>query len=155
MENIKETNLTKETNLNDLNSFISEFTTFIDLVYKDYLLSKRIEFKVIYNDKHFIYTFNFTNLITQTKNQFRNQKQFKYLQEFNKKLLRHTLNTFIINSKIQSGNIVNYLKKTKLLYCSYVEEMKNLIVKFGSKIKSMLKLKLHPSYCILILGILS
>jgi len=64
MENIKETNLTKETNLNDLNSFISEFTTFIDLVYKDYLLSKRIEFKVIYNDKHFIYTFNFTNLIT-------------------------------------------------------------------------------------------
>ena len=31
----------------ELDSFLSEFTVFIELLYKDYLLAKRIEFKVL------------------------------------------------------------------------------------------------------------
>ena len=40
-------------------------------------------------------------------------------------------------------------------YEQIVEEMHQLLIKLGLQVKAMLKLKLHPQYCIIILSIAS
>lgn len=114
-----------------MNFNIQNFSKILEDLYSEYLLINRIMFKV--------------------KNQFRRQKQFKYLHEIKKKI-----KSYFFKKGELTFNMSEYITHFKLeINESMLKELNEKVDILGEHIKEMLKLKLYLSYSVIILGILS
>lgn len=126
-------------------SIIDAYIKLMEKVHSDYLLIDRIIYKV--------------------KNQFRRQKQFKFLVEIRKKLKKLIFDRFLDVLKNNKGNyllllleniykVLSCIKHMDIFKVNNLQDLIELIEKLGIMIKEMLKLKLYPPYSLIILGIL-
>jgi hypothetical protein len=120
----------------DKNMEICNFViSLIGKLHKEYLIINRICYKV--------------------KNQFGKQKQYHYLIQIKKFLYKmFNLNKRNINKK-NNEIILKELIRENYLNIEKKENINETLIKLGKIIEEMLKLKLYPSYSIIILGIVS
>ncbi len=120
----------------DKNMEICNFViSLIGKLHKEYLIINRICYKV--------------------KNQFGKQKQYHYLIQIKKFLYKmFNLNKRNINKK-SNEIILKELIRENYLNNEKKENINETLIKLGKIIEEMLKLKLYPSYSIIILGIVS
>ena len=104
-------------------------------LHKDYLLLNRICYKV--------------------KNQYKREKQFKYATKLKKTLYSiFNMNKRNISSK-SSDDIINEISLSPLFTQEAIETFSEFLTNFGKILSEMLGLKLHPSYTVVLLGIIS
>ena len=122
--------------LNNKNRDVCNFViSLIEKLYKEYLIINRICYKV--------------------KNQFGKQKQYKYLIQIKKFLFKmFNLNKKNINKKNNEIILKEFIKEN-YFNMEKNESFNEVLLKLGKIIEEMLKLKLYPSYSIIILGIIS
>ena len=122
--------------LNNKNRDVCNFViSLIEKLYKEYLIINRICYKV--------------------KNQFGKQKQYKYLIQIKKFLFKmFNLNKRNINKKNNEIILKEFIKEN-YFNMEKNESFNEVLLKLGKIIEEMLKLKLYPSYSIIILGIIS
>ena len=122
--------------LNNKNRDVCNFIiSLIEKLYKEYLIINRICYKV--------------------KNQFGKQKQYKYLIQIKKFLFKmFNLNKKNINKKNNEIILKEFIKEN-YFNMEKNESFNEVLLKLGKIIEEMLKLKLYPSYSIIILGIIS
>lgn len=142
--NVKSSNISSTDKQSDL---INSVIKFLENAYADFLLVNRIIYKV--------------------KNQFRRQKQFKYLVKLKKVLDRSVFGNFVVtinncqegrtDKSTQVGLVLKSLKELGIFSRDQdiLGDMLDLIVKLGCMIKEMLKLKLYIPYSLIVLGVLS
>ena len=120
----------------DKNMEICNFViSLIGKLHKEYLIINRICYKV--------------------KNQFGKQKQYHYLIQIKKFLYKmFNLNKRNINKK-SNEILLKELIRENYLNNEKKENINETLIKLGKIIEEMLKLKLYPSYSIIILGIVS
>ena len=122
--------------LNNKNRDVCNFViSLIEKLHKEYLIINRICYKV--------------------KNQFGKQKQYKYLIQIKKFLFKmFNLNKKNINKKNNEIILKEFIKEN-YFNMEKNESFNEVLLKLGKIIEEMLKLKLYPSYSIIILGIIS
>ena len=122
--------------LNSKNRDVCNFViSLIEKLYKEYLIINRICYKV--------------------KNQFGKQKQYKYLIQIKKFLFKmFNLNKKNINKKNNEIILKEFIQEN-YFNMEKNESFNEVLLKLGKIIEEMLKLKLYPSYSIIILGIIS
>ena len=115
----------------DKNMEICNFViSLIGKLHKEYLIINRICYKV--------------------KNQFGKQKQYHYLIQIKKFLYKmFNLNKRNINKK-SNEIILKELIRENYLNNEKIENINETLIKLGKIIEEMLKLKLYPSYSIII-----
>ncbi len=126
----------EKNNSNDKNRDICNFIiSLIEKLHKEYLIINRICYKV--------------------KNQFGRQKQYKYLIQIKKYLYKmFNLNKRNINKKNNEIILKEFIQEN-YFNMEKNESFNDVLLKLGKIIEEMLKLKLYPSYSIIILGIIS
>ena len=126
----------EKNNSNDKNRDICNFIiSLIEKLHKEYLIINRICYKV--------------------KNQFGRQKQYKYLIQIKKYLYKmFNLNKRNINKKNNEIILKEFIQEN-YFNMEKNESFNEVLLKLGKIIEEMLKLKLYPSYSIIILGIIS
>ena len=122
--------------LNNKNRDVCNFViSLIEKLHKEYLIINRICYKV--------------------KNQFGRQKQYKYLIQIKKFLFKmFNLNKKNINKKNNEIILKEFIQEN-YFNMEKNESFNEVLLKLGKIIEEMLKLKLYPSYSIIILGIIS
>ena len=125
----------KEKEFNKNREICDFVISLIEKLYKEYLIINRICYKV--------------------KNQFGKQKQYKYLIQIKKFLFKmFNLNKKNINKKNNEIILKEFIKEN-YFNMEKNESFNEVLLKLGKIIEEMLKLKLYPSYSIIILGIIS
>lgn len=113
---------------------IVDFTyDLISKLHLDYLLLNRICYKV--------------------KHQYRKQKQFQYVTQYKKSLLTLFRSQSGINPS--KDTIAKELFIEGKIASDMIKTLQELVLKIGALMLEMLKLKLYPSYTIIIFGIMS
>lgn len=124
--------------LNKSKAIIAFTSDLITKLHSDYLLLNRICYKV--------------------KHQYRKQKQFQYVTQYKKglrSLFQLNTNEAVCTSKKTKDQIINHLFINKVIDSKTIIDLQEVILKIGALMLEMLKLKLYPSYTIIILGIMS
>ena len=125
----------KEKEFNKNREICDFVISLIEKLHKEYLIINRICYKV--------------------KNQFGRQKQYKYLIQIKKFLFKmFNLNKKNINKKNNEIILKEFIKEN-YFNMEKNESFNEVLLKLGKIIEEMLKLKLYPSYSIIILGIIS
>ena len=125
----------KEKEFNKNREICDFVISLIEKLHKEYLIINRICYKV--------------------KNQFGRQKQYKYLIQIKKFLYKmFNLNKRNINKKNNEIILKEFIKEN-YFNMEKNESFNEVLLKLGKIIEEMLKLKLYPSYSIIILGIIS
>jgi hypothetical protein len=125
----------KEKEFNKNREICDFVISLIEKLHKEYLIINRICYKV--------------------KNQFGRQKQYKYLIQIKKFLYKmFNLNKRNINKKNNEIILKEFIKEN-YFNMEKNESFNEVLLKLGKIIEEMLKLKLYPSYSIIIFGIIS
>ena len=125
----------KEKEFNKNREICDFVISLIEKLHKEYLIINRICYKV--------------------KNQFGRQKQYKYLIQIKKYLYKmFNLNKRNINKKNNEIILKEFIQEN-YFNMEKNESFNDVLLKLGKIIEEMLKLKLYPSYSIIILGIIS